>query len=35
MSKQGEKRQNHRYRQNFDGCQMGGGCGGMREEVKR
>ena len=25
LSKQQEQRQNHGYRQNFDGCQMGGG----------
>ena len=33
-NKQEERRQNHGYRENFDGCQMGGGCGGMDEEVR-
>ena len=33
LSKQ-EQRQNHGYREHFDGCQMGGQCGGMGEEVK-
>ena len=28
-----EQRQNHEYRECFDGCQMGGNCGG--EWVKR
>ena len=32
LSKQ-EQRQNHGYREHFDGCQMGGG-GGMGEEVR-
>ena len=31
LSKQ-EQRQNHGYREHFDGCQMGGVCG---EQVKR
>ena len=30
LSKQ--KEQNHGYTQRFDGCQMGGGCGGKGEE---
>ena len=32
LSKQEEQRQNHGYRQHFNGCQMGGGLG---EWVKR
>ena len=32
LSKQ-EQRQNHGYRERFDGFQMRGGCGGMGEEV--
>ena len=35
LSKQEEQRQNHRYREHFDGCQIGGGCGRMSKEVKR
>ena len=34
LSKQEKQRQNHGYRECFDGCQMGGGYGGMGEEVK-
>ena len=34
LSKQEEQRQNHGYGEHFDGCQMGGGCGGMGEEVR-
>ena len=34
LSKQEEQRQNHGYREYFDGCQMGGMCWGMGEEVK-
>ena len=34
LSKQGEQRQNHGYRQHFDGYQMGGGCGRMGEKVR-
>ena len=34
LSKQEEQRQNHGYREHFDGCQKGGGCGGMGEEVR-
>ena len=30
LSKQ-EQRPNHRYGECFDGCQMGGGCGGVGE----
>ena len=33
LSKQEEQRQNQRYREHFDGCQMGVGCGEMGEEV--
>ena len=29
-----EQRQNHGYRECFDGCQMGGGCRGIGEEVR-
>ena len=32
--KKQEQKQNHRYRECFDGCQMGGGPGGWVEEVK-
>ena len=35
LSKQEEQRQNHGHRECFDGCQMGRGCGGMGEEVRR
>ena len=31
LSKQ-EERQNHGYKEHFDGCQMGGGYGEMDEE---
>ena len=34
LSKQEEQRQNHGYREYFDSCQMGGGCGGMGEKVR-
>ena len=34
LSKQEEQRQNHGYGEGFDGCQMGGECGGMGEEVR-
>ena len=34
LSKQEELRQNHGYRDYFDGCQMGGRCGGRGEEVR-
>ena len=33
LSKQ-EQRQNHGYREHFDGCPMGGGCSGMGEEER-
>ena len=29
-----ELRQNHGLREHFDGCQMGGRCGGKDEEVR-
>ena len=31
---QKEQRQNHQYGEHFDGCQMGGECGGRGEEVR-
>ena len=34
LSKQEEQRQNHGYREHFDGCQIGGECEGMGEEVR-
>ena len=34
LSKQ-EQRQSHRYRDCFDGFQMGGECGGVSEEGRR
>ena len=34
LSKQKEQRQNHGYRERFDGCQMGRGYGGRGEEVR-
>ena len=34
QTKQKEQRQNHGYRESFDGCQMRGCCGGMGEEVR-
>ena len=33
-SKQEEQRLNHGYRECFDGCHMGGGRGGMGQEVR-
>ena len=33
-SKQEEQRQNHGYREGFDGCQFRGRSGGMGEEVR-
>ena len=33
LSKQ-EQRQNHGYGEYFDGCQMGGSCGCIGEEVR-
>ena len=34
LSKQKEQRQNHRYGEHFDGCQMRGRYRGMGEEVR-
>ena len=34
LSKEEEQRQNHGYRERFDGCQMGGVYMGMGEEVR-
>ena len=34
LSKQEEQRQNHGYGEHFDGCQMGGVCGGMDKDVR-
>ena len=34
LSKQEEQRQDHGYRERFDGCQMEAGCGEMGEEVR-
>ena len=34
LSKQEEQRQNHGYREHFDGCLMGVWCWGMGEEVR-
>ena len=34
LSKQEEQRQNHGYREHFHGCQMGGRCRGMGEEMR-
>ena len=34
LSKQEEQRQNHGYRECFDGCQMGEECGGMGEQMR-
>ena len=31
---QQEQRENHGYAEYFDGCQMGGGSGGVGEEVR-
>ena len=33
QNNQTEQKQNHRYREHFDGCQMGGEYAGMGEEV--
>ena len=33
-NKQTEKKQNHRYRECFDGCQMGGGQEDGQKKVK-
>ena len=34
LSKQEEERQNHGYREHFNGCQIGGVCRGMGKKVK-
>ena len=34
QTKQKEQRQNHGYREHFDGCQKGRWYGGMSEEVR-
>ena len=34
QNRQEEPRQNHGLREHFDGCQMGGRCGGKDEEVR-
>ena len=34
LSKQEEQRQIHGYGESFNGCQMGGVCRGMGEEVR-
>ena len=34
LSKQKEQRQNHGYREHFDGCQIGKRFGGAGEEVR-
>ena len=34
QTKQQEQRQNHGYGEYFDGCQMGGSCGCIGEEVR-
>ena len=34
LSKQEEQRENYGYGDLFDGCQMGGGRGGLSEEVR-
>ena len=34
INKQAEQKENHRYREDFDGCQMGGGSGGWLKKVK-
>ena len=33
LNKQEEQNQNHGYGEHIDGCQVGGGCGRMGEEV--
>ena len=35
LSKEEKQSQNHAYGKHFDGCQMGGSCGGMGEEIKK
>ena len=34
LSKEEEQRQNHGYGERFDGCQMGGCCRDMGEEIR-
>ena len=34
LSKQEDQRQNHGYRERFDGWQMGEECGGMDEGIR-
>ena len=34
LSEKEEQRQNHGYRECFDGCRMGGGCRGIGEEMR-
>ena len=34
ISKEAEHKQNHRYRECFDGCEMGGVLGGWVKKVK-
>ena len=34
LSKQEDQRQSRGYGEHFDGCQRGGACGGMGEEVR-
>ena len=34
QNKQAEEKQNHRYRECFDGCQMGEGSGGWMKNVE-
>ena len=34
INKQAEQKQNHRYREHFDGCQMGEGLGEWAKKVK-
>ena len=34
QEEQEEQKQNHGYRERFDGCQVGGGWGGMGEAVR-
>ena len=35
LSKQEEQRQNHRYREHFDGCQIGVGVGEVQKRSYR
>ena len=34
QTKQTKRTENHGYRECFHGCQMGGECGGMGEEMR-